>query len=679
MERKEVEKVYVKKINKLKKYDEAYFKYDSPIISDKNYDDIKQEILNLEKKYNYLKSQNSPSKKVGYKPSSKFDKVAHKVPMLSLSNAFSKENVVDFFKKIRNFLNLEKNEKIIFSSEPKIDGISASLKYIDGVFVSGLSRGDGRIGEDITNNLKTIKDIPKKVDKPNFPKILEVRGEVYITKSDFKKIKKQFANPRNAAGGSLREKNYKETKKIPLKFIAYGFGLVEPINFKKQSEYLKLLKDWDFKTSSFNSLLGSVEQIDSNHKIIEKKRSEIDYDLDGLVYKVDDLNLQKRLGFVSNSPRWAIAHKFSAEKGFSKIKNIEIQVGRTGALTPVAKIDPITIGGVVVSNATLHNDDEINRKDIRINDTVCIQRAGDVIPQVLHVDISKRDKNAKKFNFPKKCPSCGAKTIKEFNSNTKKIDAVTRCPDPKFICKEILREKLKHFVSKDALNIEGFGKKVVENFWNKKLIKYPYDIFALDLNVLKKFNGWGEKSINNLKISINKSKEISLDRFIFSLGIRHIGEENAKVLAKHFINVKKFFDISKNLNNNQKYLDELQSIDGIGNSQTESLKKFFSNGQNLKVTSKLISILSIKNYEYLRKKTSISGKLIMFTGGFVNKSRSELKSLAESMGAKIVTTISKKTDFLVTGSQKPTIRKIKDAKNLNIKIFTEDDWNKTIN
>ena len=599
--------------------------------------------------------------------------------MLSLSNAFSKENVVDFFKKIRNFLNLEKNEKIIFSSEPKIDGISASLKYIDGVFVSGLSRGDGKIGEDITNNLKTINDIPKKVDKPNFPKILEVRGEVYITKSDFKKIKKQFANSRNAAGGSLRQKNYKETKKIPLKFIAYGFGLVEPINFKKQSEYLKLLKDWGFKTSSFNSLIGSVEQIDSNHKIIEKKRSEIDYDLDGLVYKVDDLNLQKRLGFVSNSPRCAIAHKFSAEKGFSKIKNIEIQVGRTGALTPVAKIYPITIGGVVVSNATLHNEDEINRKDIRINDTVCIQRAGDVIPQVLHVDISKRNKNAKKFNFPKKCPSCGAKTIKEFNSNTKKIDAVTRCPDPKFICKEILREKLKHFVSKDALNIEGFGKKVVENFWNKKLIKYPYDIFALDLNVLKKFDGWGEKSINNLKNSINKSKEISLDRFIFSLGIRHIGEENAKVLAKHFINVQKFFDISKNLNNNQKYLDELQSIDGIGNSQTESLKKFFSNEQNLKVTSKLISILSIKNYEYLRKKTSISGKLIMFTGGFVNKSRSELKSLAESMGAKIVTTISKKTDFLVTGSQKPTIRKINDAKNLNITILTEDDWNKVIN
>ena len=680
MQRKEIEKLYIKKINELKKYDRAYFEHDSPLISDKNYDSIKHEILELEKEYKYLKHKNSPSQKIGYKPSDKFRKVGHDVPMLSLSNAFSKENIEDFIKKINNFLNQKNSKNIVFSIEPKIDGISASLKYINGDFVLGLSRGDGKTGEDITNNLKTIKDIPKKINKQNFPKILEVRGEVYISKPDFKKINKKFANPRNAAGGSLRQKNYKETNKIPLKFLAYGFGTVDPINFEKQSEYLKLLKDWGFQTSSLTKLLNNVDEIYENHKIIEEKRSEIDYDLDGLVYKVDDLKLQTRLGFVSNSPRWAIAHKFSAEKGFSKIKNIEIQVGRTGALTPVAKIDPITIGGVVVSNATLHNEDEINRKDIRINDTVCIQRAGDVIPQVLYVDISKRDKNAKKFIFPQKCPSCGAKTIKEFNSNTKKMDAITRCPDLKFNCKEISREKLKHFVSKDALNIEGLGKKVIENFWIKKLIKYPYDIFNLDLNVLKKFDGWGEKSINNLKNSINKSKEITLDRFIFSLGIRHIGEENAKVLAKHFLSVKFFFYISKRLNsNNSKYLGELKSIDGIGNSQTESLKKFFSNNQNLKITLKLINILNIKNYKYLKNKTPISGKLIMCTGGFVNKSRSELKSLAEGMGAKIVSAISKKTDFLVTGSQKPTIRKINDAKNLNIKILTEDDWNKIIN
>ena len=680
MEKVEIEKIYIEKINKLKKYDKAYFKHDRPIVSDREYDNIKQEILNLEKKYKYLKDKNSPSEKVGYKPSEKFKKIPHEVPMLSLSNAFSEENIIDFLKKIKNFLNLKEDEKITFSSEPKIDGISASLKYVDGIFVSGLSRGDGKIGEDITNNLKTIHDIPKKINKSNFPKILEVRGEVYISKSAFKKIKKNFANPRNAAGGSLRQKDYRETKKIPLKFLAYSFGLAEPKNFKKQSEYLKLLKGWGFKTSNYNNLVSSVEEISNNHKIIEKKRSEIDYDLDGLVYKVDDLYMQKRLGFVSNSPRWAIAYKFSSEKGFSKIKNIEIQVGRTGALTPVAKIDPITIGGVVVSNATLHNEDEINRKDIRINDVICIQRAGDVIPQVLKVDLSKRDKNSKKFSFPKKCPSCGSKTIKEFNINTKKKDAVTRCPDLEFNCNEILKEKLKHFVSKEALNIEGLGKKVVENFWNRKLIKYPYDIFSLDLDILKKMEGWGEKSINNLKNSINKSKEIPLYRFIFSLGIRHIGEENAKVLSKHFLNEKNFFELSKKLNDNKsKYTAELQLIDGIGNSQIESLKKFFSNTQNLKIVSKLIGILQIKDYKYLKKKTSISGKLIMFTGTFTNNSRSELKSLAESMGAKIVSNISKKTDFLVVGSQKPTARKINEAKDLNIKILMENDWNKIIN
>ena len=384
MEKKKIEKFYINKINKLKKHDRAYFENDKPIISDKTYDDIKTEILELERKYKYLKNKNSPSKKIGYPPSEKFKKVAHEVPMLSLSNAFSKENIEDFLKKIKNFLNIRDSEKIVFSAEPKIDGISASLKYIDGIFTLGLSRGDGKVGEDITNNLKTISDIPKKINKPNFPKVLDVRGEVYISKYDFKKIAKQFANPRNAAGGSLRQKDSNETKKIPLKFIAYGFGIVEPQNFEKQSEYLKLLRTWGFITNPLNKLVSSIEAIDENHRTTETQRSKIDYDLDGLVYKVDDLKLQKRLGFVSNSPRWAIAHKFSAEKGFSIIKNIEIQVGRTGALTPVAKIEPVTIGGVVVSNATLHNEDEINRKDIRIGDTACIQRAGDVIPQVLY-------------------------------------------------------------------------------------------------------------------------------------------------------------------------------------------------------------------------------------------------------------------------------------------------------
>tara|TARA_B100000686_G_scaffold336896_1_gene407334 strand:+ start:1696 stop:3741 length:2046 start_codon:yes stop_codon:yes gene_type:complete len=680
MQRKEIEKNYLKKIKKLRKYDKAYFEDDKPIVSDKDYDAIKQEILEFEKKYNYLQNKNSPSKKVGYKPSDRFKKVDHDIPMLSLSNAFSKKNVEDFIQKIRNFLNLTNNTDIVFSAEPKIDGISASLKYVNGSFMLGLSRGDGKTGEDITNNLKTIKDIPKKIVKSNFPKILEVRGEVFISKDDFKHISKQFSNPRNAAGGSLRQKNPEATKKIPLKFLAYSFGLVEPQNFKKQSEFLKFLKEWGFNTSPYNKLVHNIKEIEDHHRSIEEKRSIIDYDLDGLVYKVDDLKLQKRLGFVSNSPRWALAHKFSSEKGFSVIKNIEIQVGRTGALTPVAKINPINIGGVIVSNATLHNEDEINRKDIRISDTVCVQRAGDVIPQVLYVDKLKRNINAKKFVFPQKCPSCGSKVIKEFNINTKKKDAVTRCPDTNFLCKDILKEKLKHFVSKDAFNIEGLGKKVVENFWNNNLIKYPYDIFNLDLNILEKFEGWGNRSIENLKNSINRSKKIQLERFIFSLGIRHIGQENAKVLAKHYLNVEIFFNTCKKLyGKSHKYLEELKSIDGIGNSQTESLKKFFSNEQNLNIVFKLINLLNIKDYKYISRKTPISGKLIMFTGGFLDKSRSELKSQAESMGAKIVSNISKKTDFLVVGSQKPTVRKINDAKNLNIKVLTEKDWNKILN
>ena len=672
MQRKKIKKAYIKKINELKKHDKAYFDQDSPIILDKDYDVIKQEILNLEKKYSYLKDKNSPSQKVGYKPSGKFKKIEHDTPMLSLANAFSKDNVEDFLKKIKNFLNIIDSEKIIFSAEPKIDGISASLKYINGIFMLGLSRGDGKTGEDITNNLKTINDIPKKINKPNFPKILDVRGEVYISKQDFKKIAKKFANPRNAAGGSLRQKDSNKTKKIPLKFVAYGFGVAEPKNFKKQSEYLKLLKVWGFNTNPLNRLVSTIEDIEKNHKTIETQRLTIDYDLDGLVYKVDDLELQNRLGFVSNSPRWAIAHKFSSEKGFSIIKNIEIQIGRTGALTPVAKIEPVNIGGVVVSNATLHNEDEINRKDIRIGDAICIQRAGDVIPQVLYVDKAKRNKNTKKFNFPDKCPSCGLKTIKEFNYSTKKNDAVTRCPDLKFNCKEILREKLKHFVSKDALNIDGFGKKIIQNFWDLKIIKYPADIFNLNFKKISSLEGWGDLSASNLEKAIKKSQKISLDKLIFAIGIRHIGQENAKTLAKYFVSIKKFeelFDKKKR----KKIINCLLELDGIGETQVNSLETFFSNSSNLSVVSNLFKELNVTDF-----KTSKSGifydKTIMFTGGLSKMSRAEAKALVEKEGGKILGTTSKKLDYLVVGDSKPTYKKIDKAKQLNIKILDENSW-----
>ena len=679
MEKEKIKALYFDKIAKLNEYNKAYYDQDNPIISDHKYDRLKIGILNLENKYKFLKSKLSPTKNVGYKSSGKFKKIKHKIPMLSLSNAFSENNIVDFLKKIKNFLKLNNNYKIEIIAEPKIDGISASLHYINGQLKLGLSRGDGITGEDITLNLKTIRSIPVRLKGSKFPENIEVRGEVYISKKDFKNISNKFANPRNAAGGSLRQKDSLETKKIPLQFIAYAFGFVKQKLFKTQSEYLELLKNWGFKVSQHNGVFTNIKDIMKNYTELENKRSEIEYDVDGIVYKINDLNFQERLGYVSNSPRWGIAHKFSSTKAISKILNIEIQVGRTGALTPVAKLEPVNVGGVIISNATLHNEDEIIRKDIREGDVVVIQRAGDVIPQVISVDINKRSPRSKKFIFPHKCPSCNSKVVKEFNSNTNKKDAVTRCPDPNYSCQDILKEKLKHFVSKDALNIEGLGKKVIDNFWNKKLIKYSYDIFNLDINILKKFDGWGEKSIVNLKNSISKSKKISLDRFIFSLGIRHIGQENAKLLAKHFLSVQQFFETCKKLNiNNQNYLDELHSIDGIGTSQIDSLKKFFSNKQNLAVVSNLINLLDVENYKFLSKKTQLSGKLIMFTGGFEDKSRSELKFLAENLGAKIVSSISKKTNFLVVGSQKPTTRKINEAKKLNVKILNEKSWNKII-
>ena len=680
MEKEKIKALYFDKIAELNEFNKTYYDQDNPIISDYKYDRLKIEILNLENKYKFLKSKLSPTKIVGYKVSGKFKKIKHKIPMLSLSNAFSENNIVDFLKKIKNFLKLNNDYKIEIIAEPKIDGISASLHYINGKLKLGLSRGDGVTGEDITLNLQTIRSIPVKLKGSKFPENIEVRGEVYISKKDFKNISNKFANPRNAAGGSLRQKDSLETKKIPLQFMAYSFGFVKKKLFKTQSEYLELLKNWGFKVSQYNCVFTNIKDIMKNYIELENKRSEIEYDVDGIVYKINDLNFQKRLGYVSNSPRWAIAHKFSSTKAISKILNIEIQVGRTGALTPVAKLKPVNVGGVIISNATLHNEDEIIRKDIREGDVVTIQRAGDVIPQVISVDINKRLTGSKKFIFPNKCPSCNSKVVKEFNSNTKKKDAVTRCPDPNYSCQDILKEKLKHFVSKDALNIEGLGKKVIDNFWNKKLIKYSYDIFNLDINILKKFYGWGEKSIVNLKNSISKSKKISLNRFIFSLGIRLIGQENAKVLAKHFLSVKQFFETCKKLNSNdQNYLDELQSIDGIGTSQIDSLKKFFSNKQNLSVVSNLINLLDVKNYKLLTKKTPLSGKLIMFTGGFVDKSRSEMKFLAENLGAKIVSSISKKTNFLIMGSQKPTTRKINEAKKLNVKILNEKNWNKIIN
>ena len=570
-----------------------------------------------------------------------------------------------------------KNLDLSFSLEPKIDGISASLTYKNGLLIRGLSRGDGETGEDILENLKTIEQIPKKIKANNLPEILEVRGEVYIGKKDFNKIKDKFANPRNAAGGSLRQKDPKITSSMPLQFFAYGFGEINPFKFDKQTNFLEQVNKWGFKTNPYNFLAKNIDEVKKKYNEIEKVRADLDYDIDGLVVKVDDLHLQSRLGNTSNSPRWAIAYKFSSVKAITKINDIIIQVGRTGALTPVAKVEPVTVGGVVVSNATLHNEEEIIRKDIRIGDYITLQRAGDVIPQVVSVDLSKRQKNSKKFIFPKKCP-CGFETIKEVNPNTKKEDAVRRCPDRGYECQYMAKEKLKHFVSKDAFNIEGLGKKVIDQFWSLNLIRQPSDIFNLNFKKIQELEGWGLQSVNNLKSAINNSSRIILDKLIYALGIRHIGQENAKLLGNYFISIDKFinlFDLSKRKN----LLNNIKELDGIGSAQIKSLEDFFSSKKNKDIILNLIKFLKVENSKALNKNGKLSGKTIMFTGGFEKISRSEAKSIVEDNGGKVLGSLSKKLNFLVVGNNKPTKSKIDKAKILNIEIIAEDEWYKLLN
>ena len=665
-------KEYKEKITLIQKLNKAYYHKDKPLVSDAEYDKIKKDILDFEKKNPDIVDINSPSEKVGFAPSEKFSKVKHLVPMLSLDNAFTKDDVEDFLKKIRNYLNFEKDTPIELTAEPKIDGISASLIYKNNKIIRGLSRGDGEYGEDITENLLTIKDIPQVLHGENIDKEFEIRGEVYIGKKDFEKIKNDFANPRNAAGGSLRQKDSKKTALIPLKFFAHSIGDIDEKKFKTHINFLNFCKKIGFKINPLTKTFSSADELIKSYLHVEEIRSSLDYDIDGIVYKVNDLTLQKRLGSLSSSPRWAIAHKFSSEKATTVIRKIEIQVGRTGALTPVAKLDPVNVGGVLVSNATLHNEDEIIRKDIRLNDTVIIQRAGDVIPQVVEVIKSKRDKNSKKFTFPDKC-LCGRPAVKDYNETSKKLDVVKRCTDTGFNCEFMAREKIKHFVSKEALNIDGFGKKIVEDFWSLNFIRLPQDIFTLDYKKIEKLEGWGELSVSNLKTAIEKSKDISLAKFIYSLGIRHIGQENAKNLSRYFVSMKNFLKLcNPDLLMNE--INSLDEIDGIGETQIESLIHFFKDKKNNKVVHELSKILNIQDFIEKKIDSFFSGKNIMFTGGFSTMSRSEAKSLAETLGAKILSSVTKKLDYLVIGLSKPTKNKVDKAKELGVKIIEEKEW-----
>ncbi len=668
MEKSLIKKKYKKKLKLLNYHNKKYYNDNKPEINDSDYDLLKKEILDFEKKYSFLNSKNSPNNKIGFKPSKNFDKIIHRVPMLSLANAFDEKDLNNFEKRILNYLNENNNFVIEYSAEPKIDGISASLNFKNGKFFKGLSRGDGTEGEDITENLKTIDDIPKKIFASDFPTDIDIRGEVFIKNSDFENLKDKFANPRNAASGSLRQKNPEDTKKIPLKFIAYTFGFEKGLKLDNQFDFLKKLSDWGFKTNPFNRLIIGIKNLIKNYEEIEKQRTNLDFDIDGIVYKINNFKLQKRLGNVANAPRWAIAHKFSSNKAISKILDIDIQIGRTGALTPVAKIKPINIGGVLVSNATLHNEDEINRKDIRIGDTVTVERAGDVIPHILSVDKDKRLKESSKFIFPNRCPSCGSKTIKEFNNITKKNDAVRRCSSEGYFCEKISIEKLKHFVSKEAFNIDGLGKKIIENFWKLNLIKFPQDIFTLNYNEIEKLDGWGKQSVENLRYSINNKKNISLERFIYALGIRHIGLENAKLLSKYFTMFSKFKDLSKS----EKYVD-LLNIDGIGETQVNSIKSFFLNKKNLEILNALDKVLNIRHASNNKKNGLLKSKTFLVTGKLEGISRAEIKSLIEKNSGTTVSSVSKKLDYLIFG-EKPTKRKIENAKELKIKIINQNQF-----
>jgi len=673
MNKKKIESEYKKKIKLIINYNKNYYNESKPLVTDEKYDDLKKSIFILENKYSFLNSENSPSKVVGFRPSKNFKKILHSVPMLSLANAFSREDLINFEKRILNFLSKNKNFNLSYSTEPKIDGISASLIYKNGEFKTGLSRGDGKEGEDITDNLATIRDIPKKIESKDFPKEIDIRGEVFIQNSDFENIKEKFANPRNAASGSLRQKNPNDTKKIALKFIAYTFGFEKGLKIKNQTDFLRKLNDWGFKTNPLNKLITGVNNLLINYENIEKNRTKIDFDIDGIVYKINDFELQKRLGNVANAPRWAIAHKFASNKAISKILNIEIQIGRTGALTPVAKIKPVNIGGVIVSNATLHNEDEIDRKDIRMGDLATIERAGDVIPHILSVDKTKRDNKSLKFIFPKKCPSCGSKTIKEFNNVTKREDAVRRCASEGYECEKIAIEKLKHFVSKEALNIDGFGKKIVENFWKLNLIKLPQDIFKLDFKKIEKLEGWGKQSMENLKYSINQRKNISLERLIYSLGIRHIGIENAKILSKYFKSFSKFISFS-----NKQNLDDILNIDGIGETQLNSVNNFFNNEVNLNILEELQKVLIVKDAIDKDKNGLLKEKTFMVTGKLKGISRAEVKSLIEENSGTSVSTVTKKLNYLIIG-EKPTKKKVDMAKDFKIPILNQSQFLKMLN
>jgi DNA ligase (NAD+) len=681
----------------IKQHDEAYYQKDAPVISDAEYDALRRRYEAIEARFPDLQTLESLSRKIGAAPARGFAKVRHAVPMLSLQNAFDADEVTDFVARIRRFLNLKDGEPVAFTAEPKIDGLSMSLRYEDGELVRAATRGDGTEGEDVTANIKTIDDVPHKLKGRGLP-AAEVRGEVYMLKHDFIALNKRqaaageqvFANPRNSAAGSLRQKDPSITASRPLHFFAYAWGEITKMPSDTQSGMIKWLADSGFKTNPLWKLCKSVDDMLAFHREIESKRAKLDYDIDGVVYKLDRLDWQERLGFVSRSPRWAIAHKFAAERATTVLRDIEIQVGRTGALTPVAKLEPVTVGGVVVQNASLHNEDYIkgigndggpirDGKDIRIGDTLTIQRAGDVIPQIVDVDLAKRPKNAKPYKFPEVCPACGSHAVREDD------EAVRRCTGA-LVCPAQQVERLRHFVSRAAFDIEGLGEKQVQAFHAEGLIMEPADIFTLkarDARSSKKLierEGYGETSVRNLFDAIDARRNITLDRAIYALGIRHIGETNARLLARHYGTIEALRDAAraavppsgaKGDKGNDTW-QELNATEGIGSVVAEAVVEFFKEPRNIEALGRLLKEIEIAPMEEVRRDTPVAGKTVVFTGALEKMTRDEAKAMAERLGAKVAGSVSKKTDYVVAGPGAGS--KLAEAKKHGVATLTEDEW-----
>ncbi len=686
--------------------DAAYYAKDTPEITDAQYDALRRRNLLVEKRFPKLKREDSPSGRVGAAPSAKFEKSKHATAMLSLDNAFDDADVAEFDKRVRKFLGLAEDLGVVFTAEPKIDGLSLNLRYEKGVLVQAATRGDGETGENVTINALTIADIPAQLKAA--PDILEVRGEVYMSHVDFEALNQRltreaegaekqpdlFANPRNAAAGSLRQLDAAITAARPLKFFAYAWGELSEALGETQWDALQRFKKLGFKINPLTKRCNSIADMLVHYANIEQQRASLGYDIDGVVYKVDRLDYQARLGFVSRHPRWAIAHKFPAEKATTVLEDIEIQVGRTGKLTPVARLRPVTVGGVVVANATLHNADEIERKDIRIGDWVVIQRAGDVIPQVVEVILAKRKKGARKFKFPERCPVCGSHAVNEINPVTGKADVDRRCTGG-LVCSAQAVERLKHFVSRGGFDIEGLGEKQITSFFKQEIITEPADIFTLrlrqesgkvDLYTYKnKQNGdiyldkegrqvaTNVKSIDNLFDGIEAKREISSARFINALGIRHVGETNARLFASHYGDVAAFYDAAtKARDQESEAYSDMLSIDGIGALVAQGVIDFFCEAHNRDAVDRLLAEVTPQRAQVANTTSPVAGKTVVFTGTLETMTRDEAKARAQSLGAKVSGSISAKTDYLVAGPGAGS--KLKKAESLGVSVLTEEEW-----